>query len=193
VAAAIPLLLVLTGATTETLKALIAHPRSSEWLGHGDIVVAAWPSGHATAAMTLALCAVLAVPARWRPTAALLGGAFAVGVAYALLVLAWHFPLDVIGGFLVAAAWTLAAVAALRALEGRWPSRPGRDASPALADRLGPVAVTAAVGTAAMAMVAAQPGAVDYALGHRAFVAGAIVIATLGLALAGGVARGVGR
>jgi len=37
---------------------------------------ASWPSGHATAAMALALCLQLAVPQRWRPTAAALGGLF---------------------------------------------------------------------------------------------------------------------
>ena len=54
--------------------------------------------------MALALCAVLAVPARWRPAAATAGGLFALGVAYAILALGWHFPSDVIGGYLVAGA-----------------------------------------------------------------------------------------
>ena len=57
-----------------------------------------WPSGHSTAAMTLALCAILVAPPVLRTAAAILGGAFAVGVGYALLVLGWHYPSDVLGG-----------------------------------------------------------------------------------------------
>ncbi len=105
---ALAIVVVLAGAavTTETLKPLLAHPRPHEWLGEGQIAAASWPSGHATAAMTLALCGVLAVPARWRPAAAAVGGLFALAVSYAILVLGWHFPSDVIGGFFVAGLWT---------------------------------------------------------------------------------------
>ena len=63
---------------------------------------ASWPSGHATAAMSFALCAVLAAPARLRPLVAAVGAAFAVAVCYSFLALAWHYPSDVLGGFLVA-------------------------------------------------------------------------------------------
>jgi len=39
------------------------------------------------------------------------------------LILAWHMPSDVLGGYLVAALWTALAVAALRAADRRWPAR----------------------------------------------------------------------
>src|SRR4051812_30123328 len=85
-ALAIPLVFVLTGMTTELLKHVVASPRVDEWLGSApQIAAASWPSGHATAAMTMALCAVLAAPPRLRPTVAAVGGAFAVAVAYAIL------------------------------------------------------------------------------------------------------------
>ena len=109
VAVAIALLFVSTGATTEFLKHLLAAPRFDEWLGHAQIAAASWPSGHSTAAMTMALCAVLAAPPRLRPTVAAVGSAFAVAVAYAILTLGWHFPSDVFGGYLVAAAYVLVA------------------------------------------------------------------------------------
>src|SRR5206468_12236459 len=121
VAAAIPLLLVATEVTTQSLKHVLAHPRVDEWLGASQIAAASWPSGHATAAMTLALCAVMAAPAALRPLAAFAGGAFAIAVAYAILVLGWHLPSDVLGGYLVAGAWTCAAVAALSWLARRRP------------------------------------------------------------------------
>src|SRR5918911_585475 len=81
------------------------------------IIAREYPVGRfrdaATAAMTLALCGVMVTPPRLRPSAAALGGGFAVAVSYSILMLAWHFPSDVLGGFLVAALWTLLAVTAL--------------------------------------------------------------------------------
>src|SRR5437764_3057436 len=49
------------------------------------------------------------------PAVAVLGALFAAAVAYAILIIAWHFPSDVLGGFFVAATWVLLAVAALLA------------------------------------------------------------------------------
>ena len=98
VALAIAVILIGSEVTTQLLKPLLAHPRPQEWLGTGQIAAASWPSGHATAAMALALCAILAVPARWRPAAASAGGLFSIAVAYAILSLGWHFPSDVFGG-----------------------------------------------------------------------------------------------
>ena len=118
-AGAVATLLVVTGASTQALKHLLAQPRFEAWLGSDQVGEASWPSGHSTAAMTLALCAVLVAPVALRPALAVLGGAFAAGVGYAVLGLAWHFPSDVLGGFLMAGAWTALAVAGLRAVEPR--------------------------------------------------------------------------
>ena len=75
---------------------------------------ASWPSGHSTAAAALVLCAVLVSPARLRPLVAALGGMFALAVGCSLLILAWHMPSDVLGGYLLAALWVALAVAGLR-------------------------------------------------------------------------------
>jgi len=109
--------LVAAPATTEVLKQLLATPRSTNVIDAYNIASASWPSGHATAAMTLALCGVLVVPARMRPLAAIAGGLFTVAVSYAVLVWVWHFPSDVIGGLFVAGTYGALAVATLR----RWP------------------------------------------------------------------------
>src|SRR3954471_14895862 len=138
-AVAVASLLVVTGACTQALKHLLAQPRFEAWLGVNQIGEASWPSGHATAAMTLALCAVLVAPVALRPAVAVLGGAFAAGVGYAVIVLAWHFPSDVLGGFLMAGSWTALAVAVLRAVE---PSRE-RAAAPAFGWGLGAVVAAA--------------------------------------------------
>ncbi|HXA54480.1 MAG TPA: phosphatase PAP2 family protein [Solirubrobacteraceae bacterium] len=118
-ALAIAVVLPAAPGVAELLKPLLAHPHDSagqEWIGP-----ASFPSGHATAAMTLALCAVLVAPHRLRPAVAACACAFAVAVACSLLILAWHMPSDVVGGFLLAALCVLLVVAAL----GRDWDRPG--------------------------------------------------------------------
>jgi hypothetical protein len=67
--------------------------------------------------MTLALCGVLVAPAAWRTVTVLVGWGFAAGMGYALLVLSWHYPSDVLGGYLMAGMWTLLALAGLHAVE----------------------------------------------------------------------------
>jgi membrane-associated phospholipid phosphatase len=120
-ALAVGLVLGLAPLTAETLKPLLAHPHAR--IGGSEITAASWPSGHATAAMALALCAVLVVPQRLRPTVAMLGAMFVAGVGFSLLLLAWHLPSDVVGGYLVGTLWTALAVAGLRTAEARSRSR----------------------------------------------------------------------
>lgn len=192
VAVAIPLLFVLTGLTTETLKHLLASPRFDEWLGpHWQISAASWPSGHSTAAMTMALCAVLAAPPRLRPTVAVLGSAYALAVAYSILTLGWHFPSDVFGGYLVAATYILLAIAAINASELRWPSRRGVEGASRPGDGV-PAAVVALAGGAVVggAALAKLPTLLDYAASHTTFVAGALAIAALAAVIAGVMAMG---
>jgi membrane-associated phospholipid phosphatase len=198
VGVAIIFLLFLTGATTQTLKQGLAQPRFSDWLGDGQIAAASWPSGHATAAMTLALCAVLAAPPVTRPTVAAIGALFAVSVSYAILALGWHFPSDVVGGFLVASMWTLVAVAVLEVLPER--ERRADDSAtrrlpvPGGAPRsgFGPMIIgSGAVATVVAAWAARPEAAMTFARERPWFVLGALAIAALATALAAGLARGV--
>ena len=117
---AVAAVMALAPLTAEMLKPLLAHPH--DIVGGVHIGPASWPSGHSTAALTLALCAVLVAPSRVRPLVAAIGGAFAVAVGLVLLILAWHMPSDVLGGYLVATLWMALAVAALRGAERRWPA-----------------------------------------------------------------------
>jgi membrane-associated phospholipid phosphatase len=115
VALALAIVLPLAPLSAELLKPLLAHPHDQ--LGPKYITNASWPSGHATAALTLAWCAVLvAEPAR-RGLVAMLGLAFSAAVGVALLVLAWHMPSDVIGGYLLATLWVALALAVLLVFE----------------------------------------------------------------------------
>jgi membrane-associated phospholipid phosphatase len=118
-ALAIVLVLPLAPLSAEVLKPLLAHPHA--YAGLKDINPASWPSGHATAAMTLALCAVLVAPYALQPLVAVLGGAFVVGVGASLLILAWHMPSDVFGGYLLAGLWVSLALTILRATDPRRP------------------------------------------------------------------------
>ena len=182
----VPLAMTGAAASSELLKPLIAQPRFSEWLGaHGHILAASWPSGHATAAMMVALCAVLVAPRVLRPLVALLGSALAVGVSYSILVLGWHFPSDVLGGFLVAGTWTSLGLAVLWWADARWPARSGRAAVGRAGGMLAPAAVLALAVVAGVVVLALRGRlAVTYATGHLSFLAGAAAIALLPAILA---------
>jgi membrane-associated phospholipid phosphatase len=175
--------------TTQLLKPGLAAPRPVP-AGVQQIGSSAWPSGHATAAMALALCLVLAVPARLRPAAAALGAAFAVAVSFSFLIMSWHFPSDVFGGFLVATVWTLLGIAALSWFRSRRDEpvvEVRRRTSIKEALRPPAAAVLGALALAGIVALARPHAVVSYAQAHTAFVVGAGAIAALGLTLVTGV------
>lgn len=177
---------ILAGAniTTQLLKPLLAQPRQMD-LFAPVVSAEAFPSGHATASMSIALAAVLVAPRGLRPAAAAAGAAYTLAVSFSLLSLDWHFPSDVVGGYLVATGWALAVLAALRlaadrqaAPADRARARFGRDLAVAVA---GAAAVLGALG-----LGLALPHldrVVDYAARHTAFAAVAAAIALAATAL----------
>ena len=150
-AAAAAVVLLGSAASSQILKPLLAKARfdgSIVEFGplHTDPIAApAFPSGHATAAMAIALAAVIVAPRALRPLVATAGALFALLVGFLIVALGWHFPSDIVGGYLVATAWCLVALAALRAADARWPE-PGtiraaaRTSAPRLRETLGPIA-----------------------------------------------------
>ncbi len=113
VALAVALVLSLAPASAELLKPLLAHP-------HAEVVPlyikgASWPSGHATAATALFWCVLLVAPPGWRRALTLVGVALLAAVGCSLLVLAWHMPSDVIGGYLLGTLWFALALLGLGA------------------------------------------------------------------------------
>jgi membrane-associated phospholipid phosphatase len=118
-----PLQFVLWGVALMAIALARERPRVALAVGVIMGLAASWPSGHSTAALVLVLSAVLVAPARLRPLVASIGAVFVVAVGCALLILAWHMPSDVLGGYLVASLWMALAVAALRAADRRWPPR----------------------------------------------------------------------
>ncbi|HEY2631027.1 MAG TPA: phosphatase PAP2 family protein [Solirubrobacteraceae bacterium] len=117
VALAVALVLILAPLSADLLKPLLAHPHVE--VPPLYIKSASWPSGHASAAMALVWCALLVAPANLRRVVALLGVVFLLAVAFSLLILAWHMPSDVVGGYLLATLWAALAVAGLRLADGR--------------------------------------------------------------------------
>jgi membrane-associated phospholipid phosphatase len=195
VALAIGVILVGANLTTHVLKPLLAQPRPASLLdGIPHIGAVSWPSGHATAAMSFALCAVLAAPARLRPLVAALGAAFAVAVCYSFLALTWHYPSDVLGGFLVAATWTLLAVSVLLAVPHSRPTAASVSRTPTWRALGPPAAAVIGAGGLALLVAVARPHAVfSFARSHEVFVIGAAAIALVALALATGLMLAVRR
>lgn len=186
-AAIVPLILVGANLTTQALKPALADPRIIELNGTPSIYPGSWPSGHATASMSLALCLVLVIGPRLRPLAALLGAGYAIAVGYALVALGRHLPSDVFGGYLVAATFTLLGIAALVALEARWPPRTARQAA-----AISPLALASTsaglLALGALAVAVRAPGMTWSALQHPTAIAAGVGIGMLGLALTSGLA-----
>jgi membrane-associated phospholipid phosphatase len=169
-------------ATTELLKHVLVPPGS-------------WPSGHATAAMSLVLASVLAVPARLRPAAAALGASLAIAVGYSIVSAGLHYPSEVLGGFLVAGAWTLATVGGLLAAERRWPVERSSSRPVSLRAVLGaPGAVVLGATVLGVIVVITHPhDVISYARLHHAFMLEAAGIAALSLAVSTAVLLSVRR
>ena len=193
-AALVPVVLVAANACTQALKPALADLRIID-VGHFDrIYPGSWPSGHATASMSLALCLVLVVGPRLRPLAALVGAGYAIGVGYALVALGWHLPSDVLGGYLVAASFTLLGAAALAWLEAQRPLPARRAASPPAIPALTLVAGAGAlVSLAALVALARHPELAVTARRHVELLLVASGIGALGLTLTAGLALALRR
>jgi len=72
--------------------------------GATDLLGNSFPSGHATVAAAAAFAVFVVCPSRWRPLAAVLGGAFAVLTGILLVIQQWHRPSDVVAAFMLVAA-----------------------------------------------------------------------------------------
>ena len=198
-------LLAATSVSSQVLKSLLAYPRYDGVVDGAHVDPAAFPSGHATAAMSLALAFVLVVPPRARPFAAVLGMAFAITIAFCVITLGWHFPSDVVGGFLLATGWTLVIAAGLRAANERWPERAGRTRLTAVApegrrrrhdarDRRPGAARGRGGGSCRRDADPRSPGdLVDFADEHTALVAVGGAVALAAAALLGGVTAALRR
>jgi membrane-associated phospholipid phosphatase len=118
---ALAALLVAIGAnlTTQLLKFALAHPRVQAAIGANPFEANSFPSGHTTAAASVAIAYAFVVPARLRAPTVVAGAVFVLAVGYSVVAIGWHYPSDVLGGLLVALGWGFAALASLRLLAPR--------------------------------------------------------------------------
>ncbi len=163
--------------TTELLKPLLGGARPPDWVEGGwAIGQASWPSGHATAAISLSMCAILVTPSHLRHITATVGGLLSITVGYALVVTAAHLASDVIGAVFVSAFWTAAALALL------WRRHHGVTRRPVVASVKSAIPLAVMGGLAAIAMLAAlatRPQAVArYLPSHAVFLCGALAVAS---------------
>jgi membrane-associated phospholipid phosphatase len=197
------LLIAATSVSSQLLKALLAHPRSAPVLAPVVGAGEAFPSGHATAAMSLALAGVLAAPRRARPAAAALGSLLALGVGLSVVARGWHFPSDVLGGYLLATVWALVLAALLCEADRRYPAtgRPTVATVARVSDRLAARGLSAAalLGAAGVLLLAivtlgADPMAVAaFARDHTTALVVAAGVAVAALALPAALATLVPR
>ena len=115
--------------TTQILKVALAHPRYQAALGYSQPTAAAFPSGHVTAAASIAIAFAFVVPRDLRAIVAVLGACFVAAVGCSVMILAWHFPSDVLGGVLVASGWGFAVLALRRVAEGGGAAPPAQVSS----------------------------------------------------------------
>ena len=115
----------------------------------------------------------MVAPARLRPLVGFLGAAFALAVGFAIVSLDWHFPSDVAGGYLVAAAWCFAAFGVMRSV--------GRRPAPEEPYAWWPAAVAVLVPLVVVGWLALErlPRLTGYAEGHTTFAV--VAAATAGL------------
>jgi hypothetical protein len=188
-------LLALTSVSSQVLKAQLAYDRPGGGGGGFYVDAEAFPSGHATSSMSLAIALVIVVPVRLRPLAAVVGAAFSLAVSFSIVAFGWHFPSDVAGGYLLASFWALVLLAGLCAADRRFPERSGRGrlavarrgaADSAAAIGLGFAAAAGGIllALAGAAVVVLRGDALlGYLQSHTATfaVAGALAVAAVGL------------
>lgn len=118
----IAVLVVGANLSTQLLKYYVLHRPD---LDVTYVLANSLPSGHTTAAASVAVAAVLVAPPRARPVATVLGGAYAGLTGVSTLVGQWHRPSDVVAALFVVLAWCGVATA-MSALGRRAESRGGR-------------------------------------------------------------------
>lgn len=109
VATAVQVAVVMAGSnlTTQVLKRFVLDRPE---LGTGDSLLPSLPSGHTTAAASVAVALVIVVPRRLRAGAAIGGAVYAALTGISVLVAGWHRPSDAVAAVLVVAGWAGAAV-----------------------------------------------------------------------------------
>lgn len=159
--------------TSQVLKAGLPRPDLD-----GSGMANSFPSGHTTAAASVAFALILVLPFAIRGTVALIGAAYVTVIAVATVWAEWHRPSDTIGALLVVLAWGALASTFVRARRAGIPgvtARPNR-----LAIWLFTVvgAISALVTALGLTAVAAGARSIAGAPDRIVFLAGAAAVLT---------------
>lgn len=108
----------LASVTSSILKEAFSRPRPS-LVPHLDHVTnLSFPSGHAVNSVAVFVLAALLLPAARRCLWLVLAFVMAAAICLSRMMLGVHYPSDILGGVLIGAAWVLAGLAVVRAVEG---------------------------------------------------------------------------
>lgn len=182
--------------TTRIAKAyLLDRPVLGVGADYGNTL----PSGHTTAAGSVAAGLLLVVPPRARPAVAVLGGGYTALTGISTLVGQWHRPSDVVAGALVVLGWTAlvcgamaarggpagTATAALRRVDAdaRWWRRTRRTAAGLVVVGVASGATAVVTLTRTWAYRAGPAGRGDELLAYGGGVAGVVAACSLTFAL----------
>ena len=175
--------------TTQLLKALLTRPVLDSPTAHNSL-----PSGHTTAAASVALALVLVLPHAVRALVTLAGAGYVAVIAVATVWAGWHRPSDVVAALLVVLAWGAMTMAVVRARRGgrvdaeRAPSRLAAVPLGALTMAL-PVLVLAVVGVAILPGQVLSPGTMAFLAGSAGIGAAVAVVFLAWLSLVSGAGR----
>lgn len=90
------------------LKSIFDRPRPDLWEWLVVETHFSFPSGHATASMALALVIVaLLWKTKWRAASIIGAALYIVSIGFSRLYLGVHYPTDILGGWLLGAAWII--------------------------------------------------------------------------------------
>jgi membrane-associated phospholipid phosphatase len=159
--------------TTQLLKTHLNRPNLD-----GFPAPNSFPSGHTTAAASVAFALVLALPHAVRGMVALVGAGYVTVIAVATVWAEWHRPSDTVAGLLVVLAWGGLVATVLRAHRFRRPGPVGRPTKLTTAVFTAAFTVTAVAGLLGLgAVVLSERTAPAMLSGRFAFLTGAACIA----------------
>lgn len=115
------LLIAGTGGLVLALKALLSNPRYQPVPIGSDAYPwpNAFPSGHSAGSLAMSLAFLTVVPPSWRRPTAVAGLVFTLYISFGVLALNYHYPGDVLAGWLLATGWWLALLALFSRFEAR--------------------------------------------------------------------------
>lgn len=182
------LILLIGNGVTQLAQPALTGARHIDFSDTDLTEVGSWPSGHATAAMFLALVAILVAGPRLRMVTAVAAIGYALCVGGALVALGGHVPGDVLAGYLVAATFTSLGAAAWALLDRRRPSPARRALPPSLAPALGTLAALAVFATALGKALVTRRDEVAHALNHIPLLLALAAAGVLAVAVTAGMA-----